>query len=206
MYKNFIFDFGQVIVKFDPEFMTKVYIENPNEVKAVEDIIFDRLYWDKLDEGTITDDEVKEGICSRLPDSLKEKACLVYDNWYRNIPFIEGMPELLKEIKQKGGKLYLLSNISKGFAENYKNVPALAETFDLFDGLVFSGPIGIVKPSKEIFNYLLSKYNINAQESVFIDDNKNNIEGAQKLGINAVIFEGVTNKLKSKLLKDEDNG
>lgn len=206
MYKNFIFDFGQVIVKFDPEFMTKVYIENPNEVKAVEDIIFDRLYWDKLDEGTITDDEVKEGICSRLPDSLKEKACLVYDNWYRNIPFIEGMPELLKEIKQKGGKLYLLSNISKGFAENYKNVPALAETFDLFDGLVFSGPIGIVKPSKEIFNYLLSKYNINAEESVFIDDNKNNIEGAQKLGINAVIFEGVTNKLKSKLLKDEDNG
>ena len=206
MYKIFIFDFGQVIVKFDPEFMTKVYIENPNEVKAVEDIIFDRLYWDKLDEGTITDDEVKEGICSRLPDSLKEKACLVYDNWYRNIPFIEGMPELLKEIKQKGGKLYLLSNISKGFAENYKNVPALAETFDLFDGLVFSGPIGIVKPSKEIFNYLLSKYNINAEESVFIDDNKNNIEGAQKLGINAVIFEGVTNKLKSKLLKDEDNG
>ena len=206
MYKNFIFDFGQVIVKFDPEFMTKVYIENPNEVKAVEDIIFDRLYWDKLDEGTITDDEVKEGICSRVPKHLKEKACLVYDNWYENIPFIEGMPELLKEIKQKGGKLYLLSNISKGFAENYKNVPALAETFDLFDGLVFSGPIGIVKPSKEIFNYLLSKYNINAEESVFIDDNKNNIEGAQKLGINAVIFEGVTNKLKSKLLKDEDNG
>ena len=203
MYKNYIFDFGQVIVKFDPEFMTKVYIENSNEVKAVEDIIFDRLYWDKLDEGTITDDEVKEGICSRVPEHLKEKACLVYDNWYENIPFIEGMPELLREIKQKGGKLFLLSNISKGFAENYKNVPRLAELFSLFDGLIFSGPIGFVKPSKEIFNYLLEKYNLKADECVFIDDNKNNIEGANKAGINAILFDGDANKLKSQLLKGE---
>lgn len=206
MYKNFIFDFGQVIVKFDPEFMTKVYIENPNEVKAVEDIIFDRLYWDKLDEGTITDGEVKEGICSRVPEHLKEKACLVYDNWYENIPFIEGMPELLKEIKQNGGKLFLLSNISKGFAENYKRVPQLKALFDLFDGLVFSGPIGIIKPSKEIFNYLLEKYSLKADETVFIDDNKNNTEGSIKAGINSILFDGDVASLKLELFKGENNG
>ena len=205
MYKNYIFDFGQVIVKFDPEYMTKAYINNPNEVKAVEDIIFDRLYWDKLDEGTITDEEVKQGICSRLPDHLKEKSCLVYDNWYKNIPFIDGMIELLKEIKQNGGRLFLLSNISKGFVEKYKNVPELVEIFDLFDGLVFSGPIGIVKPSKEIFKYLLSKYNIKAEDSVFIDDNKNNIDGAKNVGINAILFDGDANKLKSQLLNGENN-
>ncbi len=206
MYKNYIFDFGQVIVKFEPEFMTKAYINDSKDVKAVEDIIFDRLYWDKLDEGTITDDEVKQGICSRLPERLKEKACLVYDNWYKNLPFIDGIPELLKEIKANGGKLYLLSNISKGFAENYKNVPEISEILNLFDGLVFSGPIGIVKPNKEIFEHLLLKYNLGPEECVFIDDNKNNINGAKNVGINAILFDGDVSRLKLKLLKGENNG
>ena len=58
MYKNFIFDFGQVIVKFEPEYMTSAYVKNAEDVKLVKDIAFDRLYWDKLDAGIITDEEV----------------------------------------------------------------------------------------------------------------------------------------------------
>ena len=84
MYKNYIFDFGKVIVEFEPKIMTEKYIKNSNDKKAVEDIIFDRLYWDKLDEGTITDNKVKEGICSRLPERLHKSAIQVYDNWYYN--------------------------------------------------------------------------------------------------------------------------
>lgn len=199
MYKNYIFDFGQVIVRFEAELMTKAFIKDSKEVKAVKDIIFDRLYWDRLDDGTITDDEVKEGICSRLPERLHTSACLVYDNWYKNLPFVDGMPELLHEIKQNGGRLFLLSNISIGFAEKYKSVAALKELFDLFDGLVFSGPIGIVKPNREIFCHLLTKYNLKSEECVFIDDNKDNILGAEKVGIKAILFEGSTEKLKAQL-------
>lgn len=188
MFKNYIFDFGQVIVKFDTKHMTSVYVNEPENIKLVEEVVFDRLYWDKLDAGTITDEEVKDSICSRLPENLKESACAVYDNWYRNLPFVEGIPELLRKIKANGGKLFLLSNISKGFAENYAAVPQLKELFDMFDGLVFSGPIGIIKPNKEIFDYILSKYNLKANESVFIDDNENNISGAQKAKINGFLF------------------
>lgn len=188
MFKNYIFDFGQVIVKFDTEYMTSVYINKPEDIKLVEEVVFDRLYWDKLDAGTITDDEVKESICSRLPENLKESACKVYDNWYRNLPFVEGIPELLRKIKANGGKLFLLSNISKGFAENYTTVPQLKELFDMFNGLVFSGTIGIIKPNKEIFDYILSKYNLKADESVFIDDNENNILGAKRAKINGFLF------------------
>lgn len=188
MFKNYIFDFGQVIIKFDTEYMTSVYINKPEDIKLVEEVVFDRLYWDKLDAGTITDDEVKESICSRLPENLRESACKVYDNWYRNLPFVEGIPELLRKIKANGGKLFLLSNISKGFAENYATVPQLKELFDMFDGLVFSGTIGIIKPNKEIFDYILSKYNLKANESVFIDDNENNILGAKRAKINGFLF------------------
>lgn len=199
MIKNYIFDFGQVIVKFDTHFMTSVYIKETKDIEKVEQVVFDRLYWDKLDAGTITDDEVKAGICSRLPEELHKSACLVYDNWYYNLPFINGIVELLSGIKANGGKLYLLSNISEGFAENYKNVMALKSLFEIFDGLVFSAPIGLTKPDKEIFDYVLAKYNLNPQETVFIDDNINNILGARASGIKGYLFDGNISKLKGEL-------
>lgn len=188
MYNNFIFDFGQVIVRFDTEYMTSVYVKNPEEIKQVEEVVFDRLYWDKLDAGTITDEEVKAGIRSRLPEHLQESGCAVYDNWYRNLPFADGMLELIRKIKENGGRLFLISNISKGFAENYATVPELKELFDLFDGVVCSGPIGITKPNKEIFDYVLNKYNLKAEESIFFDDNKGNVLGAEKAGIKGYLF------------------
>ena len=155
MYKNYIFDFGQVIVKFDPYYMTSRYIENEEDIKLASDIIFDRLYWDKLDAGTITDEEVKKEIQKRLPERLHKKALLAYDNWYMNIPLIEGMENIITTLKNKGKKLYLLSNISIGFADYYcKNID-VERVLSLFDGLVFSGKIGLVKPNADIFNYLL---------------------------------------------------
>ena len=189
MFQNYIFDFGQVIVKFDTEYMTSVYVKDLKDIKLVEEVVFDRLYWDKLDAGTITDEEVKAGIKCRLPERLWESACTVYDNWYRNLPFVQGMPELLRKLKKSGSKLFLLSNISIGFAKNYESVPELKELFDLFDGLVFSGPIGIVKPNKEIFDYILDKYTLKANETVFVDDNERNVSGAKIAGINGFLFD-----------------
>ena len=199
MVKNYIFDFGEVLVKFDTEYMTLAYLENSEDAKLVEKVVFDRLYWDRLDEGSITDDEVKRGICSRLPDKLRKSACLVYDNWYKNVPFIKGMPEILREIKSNGGRLYLLSNISKTFAESYHTVPEIKQVLDMFDGLVFSAELGITKPDKEIFNYLLRRYNLKAEESVFIDDRINNIIGAQTVGIKTILFEGSVDKFKTEI-------
>ena len=199
MFKNYIFDFGQVIVKFDTQYLTSVYIKNENHIKMVEEAVFDRIYWDRLDAGTITDEEVKKGFCKRLPVELQKSACLVYDNWYKNLKFILGVPELIKDIKAKGGKVYLLSNISKTFAEKYTTVPAIKELFGLFDGLVFSAPLGIVKPNKEIFQYILNEYSLISEETVFIDDNERNILSAKTQGINGYLFENDVSALKDYL-------
>lgn len=205
MFKNYIFDFGQVIVHFDTAYMTSMYIKNNEMQKRAESVIFDRLYWDRLDAGTITDEEVKEEIRNRLPENISQNACDVYDNWYRNLPFIDGMVDIIKKIKKTGGKLFLLSNISIGFAENYKDVPELKGLFDLFDGLVFSGPIGLVKPNACIFNHLLQKYKLKAEECIFIDDNKNNISGAENVGITGYLFDGDADALSRKIFaKKED--
>ncbi len=199
MIKNIIFDFGKVLVDFDPYYMTKQYFNNEEEIKLVSDIIFDRLYWDKLDKGVITDVEIKNDVKKRLPVSLIDNAFLAYDNWYHNLPEIDGMREIVTELKAKGYKLYLLSNISKQFVENYAKVESIVSLFELFDGLVFSGPIEMVKPNKDIFEYLLNKFSINAEESVFIDDNISNINGAKKVGINTYLFDGNSNNLREYL-------
>jgi putative hydrolase of the HAD superfamily len=198
--KNFIFDFGMVLVNFDTDYMTKAYIKNEADVNLAKEVIFDRLYWDKLDAGTITDREVKDGIKSRLPQRLWDDACKAYDNWYYNLPFIAGMPDLVREIKASGGKVYILSNISTTFAENYQNVPALKEFFSLFDGLVFSAKVGFTKPSAEIFEYVLDKYGLDRTETAFIDDSEKNVNGANAVGINGILFDGDAEKLKEQLL------
>lgn len=200
MYKNYIFDFGKVLVNFEPEYMTRQYIKNADDIKIAQDVIFDRLYWDKLDAGTITDQEVIEGIKSRLPERLHKVAEDTYNHWYYHLPFIDGMWELVKDIKAKGGKLYLLSNISLTFAKNWQNVDGLFKLFSLFDGLVFSAEVDKMKPNKDIFEYLLSKYNLNASETVFIDDNLKNTKGAEEVGINGYLFDGDALKLRQNIL------
>jgi len=170
-------------VRFDPYYMTSVYIKDENDIKTVHKVVFDRLYWDRLDDGTISDCEVKKAVCERLPERLHFDACKVYDNWIKNLPFIEGMEMLIDDLKNYGCKIFLLSNISCGFAENYSAEPDISRLFSKFDGLVFSGPLGITKPSKEIFLHLLQKYGLKAEETIFIDDSEKNIKGAEAVGI-----------------------
>lgn len=196
----YIFDFGRVLIDFDMPRMTSVYVKDKQDAALVEEIVFDRAYWNMLDEGTITDEEVKRSVCERLPERLHESACRVFENWYRNVEPISGMYELVEELRSMGKWLYLLSNISRTFAENYSSVPHINELFSKFDGLVFSGPLGIVKPGREIFEHLLNKYSLKAEDCTFIDDNADNIATAADIGINAYLFDGDAEKLRKYIL------
>lgn len=197
--RNYIFDLGKVLVHYDPLFMTSAYISDPNDAQLVSSVIFDRLYWDPLDDGTITDEALKMASHDRLPPHLRDLADAAYDNWFFHLPFIEGMPELVADIKKSGAKVYLLSNVSIGFAEQYHRVPQFVDLFSRFDGLVFSGPLGIIKPNAEIFHHLLNRYDLQADECIFIDDNEKNIAGAESVGIHGYLFDGDAEMLRKSL-------
>lgn len=199
MIKNYIFDFGNVLANFYPMDLTAPYVKDDEMCKVVSDVVFDRLYWDRLDDGTITDEEVKEAICTRLPDELKECGCKVYDNWIKTMTPVPNMQKLISDIKKTDRKLYLLSNISIGFADTYKEVPWIKELLEKFDGLVFSGKTGLIKPKREIFEYVLNTFSLNAEECLFIDDSVINIDGAKSAGIEGYLFDGDADKLKNYL-------
>lgn len=199
MLHNYIFDFGNVLGRFDPQSMTAACVSDPETVRKVYPVAYDRLYWDRLDAGTITEEELQEQFFLRLSPELAQAAWQAYEGWIGAMPPIPGMEVLISDIKKNGGRVYLLSNISKGFAENYHSVPWIRDLLSNFDGLVFSGVVGLVKPQKDIFSYLLNTYCLDPAECIFIDDRAENIEACQSCGIDGYLFDGNAEKLRSYL-------
>ncbi len=199
MIKNYIFDFGNVIAQFYPEKLSAPYIPDEKMRKTISEIVFDRIYWDRLDDGTITDDEVKEALSERLPNEMCDAGIKIYDNWVKNLVPVDKILELVYDIHKTDKKLYLLSNISIGFANTYCDVDWIRKTLSLFDGLVFSGVVGMVKPDRKIYEYILDKFNLNPEETLFIDDSEKNINGAKSVGIQCYLFDGDVDKLRRKL-------
>lgn len=205
MIKNVIFDFGQVLVRFDPTYMVGLYVSDDRDKTLLADVVFDRLYWNELDKGTLGDEELLLLARERLPERLWNVAETIYRNWIIHLPPIDGMAELIRFIKATYNvRCFLLSDISKYFAENCDKAPIL----QLLDGCVFSGPLGITKPSKEIFEHILNKYGLSAEETVFIDDKDQNIAGANAVGIRGYVFDGDVSKLRrylDSILKNQNH-
>ena len=192
--KNVIFDFGQVIVHFEPEYMVGKYVSDPQDKALLCEVLFDRLYWDKLDKGTISDEQALDAVKTRIPERLWEISDTIYYNWIYNIPEIDGMRELVKYIKEKYSvRVVLLSNISKYFASHRDEIPVLEE----FEYCVFSALLGITKPSFEIFEHICKECDMNPEETVFVDDNASNIDASRRFGLNGYQFDGDVNKLRA---------
>lgn len=91
-----------------------------------------------------------------------------------------------RECKELGYKLYILSNWDPdSFILLQKEIP---DFFDLFDGIVISGNVGISKPESAIYHYLLDAYNLDPNDSIFIDDQPDNIVAAQQIGIDGIVY------------------
>lgn len=196
MIKNVVFDFGQVLVRFEPAYIVGRHVTDKEDAGLLEQVVFDRLYWDRLDAGTISNEEVIEECKKRLPERLHSIVPTIYYNWIYNIPTIEGMAELVERLSKRDDvRLFLLSNISLYFAEHASEIPILR----FFERCIFSAVCGRVKPTREIFSYLCDTCGILPSETVFIDDNAANIKGAQEFGITGYLFDGDAERLERYL-------
>jgi len=194
MIKNIVFDLGNVLIRFDEENMVGKYVSDKEDALLLRTVILDRLYWDKLDAGTLSDEEAVEAFKTRLPERLWAVSKEIYYNWIYNIPPIEGMEELVRDLKRENRvRLFLLSNISTYFADNETVLPILS----LLEKRIYSAVCGMVKPNREIFEYLCKECDILPKETLFIDDNAANIAGAQAVGITGYLFDGDAKKLRA---------
>jgi 2-haloacid dehalogenase len=115
----------------------------------------------------------------------------------------EGTVEILRELKARGTPLYALSNWS---AEMFPHAEAAYDWLQLFDGVVVSGRVGMIKPDREIFDHLLQRYDLQASDILFIDDHEPNVVAARSYGIRAHHFRGAAGlraELEAEGLLDE---
>ena len=194
MYKNVIFDLGNVLLDFNPKgyLKSKVSEEKLDEVFKA---IFNSEEWVMLDRGTITEKEAINNIINRN-SNYKDEINLAFDNWYDLLKPIEDTVEILSSLKEHGYKIYYLSNFHElAFGE----VTRKNNFFKLFDGGVVSYEEKLIKPEEDIYKLILDRYKLNPSETIFVDDMEANVEGANKLGIKTILFKS------PKELRDELN-
>lgn len=196
MYKNIIFDMGNVLIDFSP--MQYVGKLNLND-KAEEEKIFKAAYLNfksiYMDYGRMTEDEFVDHVVKGIGEKYRDKVRELIVNWHQYLTPIEGMEELVKELKEKGYKIYLLSNAGFNQHDYWEKIPASK----YFDGKVVSCDVGEVKPFKEIYEALYKKFDIKPEESFFIDDLIINIFGANRTGMDGYVFTGDVNDLRAEL-------
>jgi FMN phosphatase YigB (HAD superfamily) len=184
MKKNYIFDFGKVLVGYDPHRVYDAYFGDKEKAEWFINNVITEEWMRRLDIGEDFQLCVREQQ-AQYPDYAE--AIGMYDTHYQEmIPGeIEGMRELLCRFKDGGSRLYGLSNWSYKVYEVIRKYPI----FSLLDGMVISSDVHLLKPDSRIYQCLMEKYGLQNEDCVFIDDRKDNVEAAQKLKMQGIVFE-----------------
>ena len=187
MIRNIVFDLGNVLVDFDPKFYMQSFGFSEQEIQNLFRLVYEddwRLY-DRGDYGSVTD--LCDAVCKKHPAYASAFKKILCPEWVRIHTLKEETARYLSELKARGYRIYLLSNLSK---ESYDYVSSYP-FFALIDGGVYSYQEHICKPDRGIYEVLLSRYALRADETVFLDDAEANVEAANRLGIHGVLFSTI---------------
>lgn len=195
MIRNIVFDMGKVLVGFEPDEYIARFVPDPDDYESVRRELFRSVEWARLDRGTMTGAEVAAAAGARLPEHLRGPVADIMANWHRDLHPVEGMYELVRELKGNGYPVYLLSNTSEEFHEFRKSIPALG----LFEHVFISADWHLLKPEPAIYQVFLAHFGLDAAECVFIDDAPLNVEAATNAGMSGIVFHGDPADLRRKL-------
>lgn len=177
--KNIVFDFGGVLMDWDPRYYYKDYFQDDEKMEYFLNHIAKPEWNAEQDRGR----SLAEGtaiLIAQHPEWEKE-ARAFYDHWTDMLRSpIDKNVATLQKLEHSKYHLFGLTNWS---AETFPYALENFEFFQVFNGkIVVSGEEKLIKPDPSIWQVLLDRYKIKAEESVFIDDNAENIEVAQSLG------------------------
>ena len=182
--KNIVFDFGRVLVDWNPHHLYDKYFGSWEKAEWFLNNIC--LYsWNlQMDGGKPFAEGVAE-LQAEHPE-WSEAIAIYHTRWIEMMGGeIEGMADILRRLKEAGYGIYGLTNWS---SETFPLVKDKYPIFGLLDGMVVSGEEHLLKPDAAIYKCLLERYGLQAEESLFVDDNADNVVGARNVGMKAVQF------------------
>lgn len=200
MIKAVIFDIGNVLTDFAWQEMYKE--------KGLDGETFDRVakatvqshYWCELDRGIMTFEEVMEKFVS-LDREMEDEIRRVLADMHGIVTGRVYAAPWVCSLKERGLKVYVLSNFSEKI---WKDCIDALEFYEFTDGGIISYKEHLIKPEPAVYNLLLERYGLCANECVFIDDLAENIDAAKTQGIHGIVFETYEQAKEelNKMLKD----
>lgn len=184
MFKNIVFDFGGVLLDWNPHYLYDPYFGDVEKAEWFLTHICTYEWNAQHDNGKPIAEGTAELIA--LHPEWEKEIRMYYDEFMKMMGGqIPGMEELVKKLKANGQRVFGLSNWS---VETFALVRPVYPVLDLMEDMVISGVEKVMKPDHRIFELALDRFGIKAEETVFIDDNPNNVKAAHELGIHGILF------------------
>lgn len=180
-----IWDLGNVLIDWNPDYVFDSMFENKEKKKHFFDNIC-TMDWNENQDAGYPIQKATEELVAQHPD-WKEYIEAYYGKWEEMLGGpIHDTVQLFQELKNTGRyKFYALTNWS---AELFPIALKRYEFLHWFDGRVVSGEEKMRKPQREFYQLLLDRYDLQAEKTLFIDDNLRNIRGAEDVGLQTIRF------------------
>ena len=182
---NVVFDLGGVVFTWRPRQIIEHVFKDPDIQERIRSEIFAHPDWEKLDRGVLDNEEAIERGAMRTGVSRSKIGELI-ESFPHSLTPIKDTVKLIHSVKKNGNKVFALSNMHLPIIEHIEREYSF---WDIFDGVVISCRVRMVKPEEEIFKYLLDEYGLMVDETVFIDDTELNVNTAIRLGFSAIKFD-----------------
>ncbi|HEX3848786.1 MAG TPA: HAD family phosphatase [Steroidobacteraceae bacterium] len=182
--KNVIFDFGGVLVEWQPQRIVDRFYSDPALRQRVRDAVFQHPDWIEMDRGTLEEQDAAVRFADRMDRPVSEMIELLQQVKESLLPIAETIA-ILRDLERRGIPVYGLSNMA---ATTFAYLRERHDHWSLFKGIVISAEIKMIKPEARIFEHICATYALDPHETVFIDDNLPNIESAKRLGFSTILF------------------
>ena len=185
MINTVVFDIGMVLVYFRwRELFADLGFEGDKFEKIAEATVHNP-WWNIFDKGGMSVEEIVDKYTENAPE-YKEDIARIYDYKEEFVTLYDYAIPWIQELKERGYKIYILSNWSEPVYEANKDTHL--RFLKYVDGEIMSFREGMIKPDREIYQLLCDRFDINPKEAVFLDDNTANIKAANEFGLNAIHF------------------
>ena len=183
MIKNLVFDFGNVLIEWNPAKILATFVEEDR--KRIKAAIFDSGFWAQTDTGQLTLEAAIQAAQTLLDSSYSATVEAIFTHWYETVGVYHQLQEKIFEWAQLGYGIYILSTTSEIFyaVENAGLLPMTK----VLTGKILSYEVGCAKPDKSIYQKLLAQYALQANQCVFIDDLQVNLDVAKSLGFETIL-------------------
>lgn len=179
-----VFDLGGVLVHWNPRAVVASVFPDAELQERVMQGIYLHADWRAFDQGVLSVEEALVRFSARVrcePEDIRR----LFDAQVASLDPIEDSLALLEDLRAAGLRLFCLSNVN---SEMFGMLRERYAFWPWFEGVMISGAVNLSKPDPAIFRHLLETYNLQAKESVFIDDHAANVRAAEGVGFRGIVF------------------